>query len=326
MKQGPYIFTYRKRRRVGPRYGLWLTFAVVVAAAGIGGGALLQTRARPPISQPAFASEGTTAPVTPQIQSGLPASTDASVTETPASSENSKTPATTPSTSKVSAANDAVAKAAVSFPGAPSVKPRSIARLKPKHKYVAITLDDGYGYDPKTLKLLQKYDARCTTFLLGEWMSRNGKIVKKLDRAGFEIANHTWDHKDLTTLTDEQIRSELRRTQKVISSITGDQAPYMRPPGGATNRRVKEIAADMGYKVVMWNRTFADSSSKASPARAYRSVMERDGGVQPGDIIVCHWGSENTYEALKRILPELKAQGYEFVTVSELIADSRRSK
>jgi peptidoglycan/xylan/chitin deacetylase (PgdA/CDA1 family) len=54
--------------------------------------------------------------------------------------------------------------------------------------------------------------------------------------------------------------------------------------------------------------------------------MERNGGVRPGDIILCHWGSESSYEAMKRILPELKARGYEFVTISELIADSRHAK
>ncbi len=99
----------------------------------------------------------------------------------------------------------------------------------------------------------------------------------------------------------------------------------MRPPMGATNSRVKSISGELGYNVVMWNRTFADTSPKASPERSYRSVMKRGGGVQPGDIIVGHMGSEDTYEALKRILPELKAQGYEFVTVSELIADSKNN-
>ena len=148
------------------------------------------------------------------------------------------------------------------------------------------------------------------------------ELVKKLDAAGFEIANHTWDHKTLTKLSDSEIESELQRTQKVISSVTGNQAPYMRPPGGATNARVKAIAANLGYTVVMWDRTFADSSKHASPQNSYHYVMEYGGGVKPGDVILCHWGSKDTYEALKRILPELKAQGYEFVTISELIADS----
>jgi len=92
---------------------------------------------------------------------------------------------------------------------------------------------------------------------------------------------------------------------------------------GATNSRVKEVSGELGYKVIMWNRSFADTSPKASPDRSYSSVMRRGGGIKPGDIIVGHMGSDDTYEALKRILPELKDQGYEFVTVSELIADSK---
>ena len=67
------------------------------------------------------------------------------------------------------ATSDAVAKAAVPFPDAPAVKSVSLGQLKPKHKYVAITLDDGYGFQPEMLELLQKYDARCTTFVLGSW-------------------------------------------------------------------------------------------------------------------------------------------------------------
>jgi peptidoglycan/xylan/chitin deacetylase (PgdA/CDA1 family) len=187
-------------------------------------------------------------------------------------------------------------------------------------------MDDGYGFQPEMLALLQKYDARCTTFVLGGWAASNTSTLKKLDAAGFEIANHTWDHKSLTKLTAEQQRSELLRTQKVISAVTGNQAPYMRPPGGATNARVKSVAADLGYQQVMWTRTFADSSKHASPENSYHWVMEYGGGVRPGDIILCHWGSKNSLAAMRRILPELKAQGYEFVTVSELIADSATTK
>ncbi len=218
---------------------------------------------------------------------------------------------------------DAVAKAAVRFPDAPSVKPASIGQLKPRHKYVAFTIDDGYGFQPEMLALLQKYDARCTTFVLGSWVASNPAAVKKLDAAGFEIANHTWDHKLLTRLDSEQQRTELLRTQKAISAITGNQAPYMRPPGGATNSRVKGVSADLGYTQVMWNRSFGDSGRGATPEKLYQNVMTSNGGVRPGDIILCHWSSKSSYEAMKRILPELKAQGYQFVTISELIADSK---
>jgi peptidoglycan/xylan/chitin deacetylase (PgdA/CDA1 family) len=222
----------------------------------------------------------------------------------------------------VSTDADAVAKAAVQFPDAPSVKPTSISQLKPKHKYVAITIDDGGGFQPEMLALLQKYNARCTTFVLGGWAANNPSTLKKLDKAGFEIANHTWDHKALTKLDASAQRQELLRTQKVISAVTGNQAPYMRPPGGATNSRVKSVSADLGYKQIMWNRSFGDSGRGATTKKLYENVVTSNGGIKPGDIILCHWGSKASYEAMKVILPELKARGFEFVTISELIADS----
>jgi peptidoglycan/xylan/chitin deacetylase (PgdA/CDA1 family) len=173
------------------------------------------------------------------------------------------------------------------------------------------------------LSLLQKYDARCTTFVLGSWAASNKDSLKKLDAAGFEIANHTWDHKLLSKVSSDQQRTELLRTQKVISAVTGNQAPYMRPPGGATNSRVKGVSAELGYTQVLWNRSFGDSGRGATPQKLYENVVTSNGGVKAGDIILCHWGSKPSYEAMKIILPELKSRGFEFVTVSELIADSQ---
>ncbi len=295
---------------------------LVVVVLASGGAAFAWMRTRPEQSATPKPAE-TTAVVSPGASHQT---TAAAVPEGVVVAREATPPAEVPEESPQSPVDDAVAAAAVPYPDAPAVEAESIAQLKPKHKYVAITLDDGYGFQPEMLELLQKYDARCTTFLLGEWMKNNTKTVKKLDEAGFEIANHTWDHKTLTNLSDSQVTSELERTQKVISAVTGNQAPYMRPPGGGTNKRVKQLSADLGYTTIMWSRTFADSSKHASPENSYHYVMEYGGGVKPGDIILCHWGSKNTLAAMKRILPELKAEGYEFVTVSELIADSQSAK
>ena len=308
--------THRRTRRRKSRAPLVLLAVVVCLVAAGAAYAWSRTQVRTSATQ--GGARGTA--VAPHVAAQAPAPSAAVTVAPPVSA--TATPQNPADKKAIAASADAVAKAAVDFPGAPSIKPRSINHLNPKHKYVAITLDDGYGFRTETLDLLEQYDARCTTFLLGGWASSNKAILKRLHKDGFEIANHTWDHKTLTKLSDAQIASELKRTQKVISSVTGNQAPYMRPPGGATNSRVKAVAADLGYTVVMWDRTFADSSKHASAKNSYHYVMEYGGGVKPGDIILCHWGSKNTYEAMKRILPELKAQGYEFVTISELIADS----
>jgi peptidoglycan/xylan/chitin deacetylase (PgdA/CDA1 family) len=214
---------------------------------------------------------------------------------------------------------DPVRAAALPFPDPPPVDPLVIRRLKPAHRYVAITLDDGMPFDTRLMDLFERYGVRGTTFVLGQFAVSRPDLIKRLQDHGFEIANHGWDHKDLTKLSDAEIRAELEKSQKAISAVTGNQAPYMRPPGGSYNDRVKERAADLGYRVVMWNRSLADTSPSASPEQLYRNAMA---DLQPGDIILCHWGRPDTYAAMTMILPELERRGFRAVTVSELIEDS----
>ncbi|NTW28663.1 MAG: polysaccharide deacetylase family protein [Coriobacteriia bacterium] len=250
-----------------------------------------------------------------------PSQSPPTTSSAPASSAPTPTPAPEPAPAPIPVVQTAVQLAAVPYPGAPATTPTVISSLKPKHKYIAFTFDDGYGFQLPMLDLLEKYNAKCTVFLLGAWATSNKPILERLNNDGFEIANHTWSHADLTKLSAAQVEAELTKDQQLISSVTGNQAPYMRPPGGATNTTVKTVAAKLGYKIILWNRSFGDSMTNPTPQKVYDAVVA--GGIKPGDIILGHWGSPNTYEALKRLLPELKAQGFEFVTISELIADSQ---
>ena len=90
--------------------------------------------------------------------------------------------------------------------------------------------------------------------------------------ASESIGNHTWDHKALTKMTTAQMVAEFAKTQAVISAVTKDQAPYMRPPGGASNAHVHQVAASKSYRVVMWNRTFGDSGRGATPEKLYQNA------------------------------------------------------
>jgi peptidoglycan-N-acetylglucosamine deacetylase len=215
---------------------------------------------------------------------------------------------------------NAAAAAAVRYPNPPATAPHSIGGLHPKHKYVAITLDDGTPFDTRILELFEQRRWTATTFLLGKMVASNPQIVERLNKDGFEIANHTWDHATLTKLSEASVRSELSKTQTAISKITGNQAPYMRPPGGATNATVKRIAGSMGYNIVLWNKSFADTSGSATPEQCAANALKN---LAPGDIILCHWGRPATYGAMQILLPELERRGYRVVTVSELIADSK---
>lgn len=317
MQQDPR--TMRETRRKAARrrriVRSWIALGVFVTVVIVGGvSAVAWSRSRTSMPRVSAAASTPTTAAPPAAQ--------ATVTPVPTEELATVTPDPQSSQPKADGPSEAVSEAAVQFPDAPSVKPASFGQLEPEHKYVAITIDDGGGFQPEMLDLLIEYDARCTTFVLGNWASENKSALKKMHENGFEIANHTWDHKLLTKLSDSEIESELLRTQKVITKVTGNQAPFMRPPGGATNSRVKGVVAELGYKQVLWNRSFGDTGRGATTKKLYANVMTANGGIKPGDIILCHWGSEPTYKALKKILPELKAQGYECVTISELVADS----
>lgn len=215
---------------------------------------------------------------------------------------------------------DPVKLAATDYKLPAAVDPETILSAKPKRKLVAITIDDGVPYNPKLFDYLVANNVRVTTFVLGSFASDRPDLIKKMHEVGFEIANHSWDHPFLTKLSDSDVKSQLRRTQAAVSKITGNQAPYLRPPYGDTDKRVKGIAADLGYKIVLWNRSFADTSKSATADQLYRNVMN---GLAPGDIILCHWGSEDTYLAMQRIIPEMRRRGFEPVTLSEMLADGR---
>ena len=212
-----------------------------------------------------------------------------------------------------------MARYALRYPAPPPVVPVVISRLHPAHKWIALTLDDGTPFDMRILELLEHDHVRVTTFLLGQVVKAHPDLIARMKRDGFEIANHTWDHKGLRHSTNAQVRWELSKTQQAISAVTGNQAPYLRPPGGTTNTRVDAVVASMGYRTVLWSRSMADTSKSATPAQLYRNALR---GLQPGEIILCHWGRPQTYAALVKILPELKREGFQIVTVSDLIFDS----
>jgi peptidoglycan/xylan/chitin deacetylase (PgdA/CDA1 family) len=242
----------------------------------------------------------------------------ASAAGTPAATRSAEAtaPVSPPSASGGIDVVGAVRADALPYPNTPPVTPASFSHVTTSKKLVAITLDDGIPFNTKILDLFEKRGTKATTFVLGEFAARRPELLKRLRDDGFEIANHTYSHPNLAKLSDAEIRSQLSRTQAAISKVTGNQAPYLRPPGGATNSRVKRVAAEMGYKIVLWDKTFADTSKYATPDKLFHNVMD---GLKPGDIILCHWGGKSTYEALQLILPEMERRGFTPVPISVLL-------
>ena len=182
----------------------------------------------------------------------------------------------------------------LSAPGESSLPPKD-----PAKKYIAFTFDDG-PYAPVTSKLL----ARASSL-------------------GCEIGSHSYTHTVyFNNCTDAQMEEELSKTQSLIRKYTGADVLCMRPPGGAITDSRKESC---GYAVIIWSVDSADWKLKARKTESQRRenvdaiVNNVLSAVKDGDIVLMHDLYENTLEAFCILADKLKAQGYEFVTVSELL-------
>lgn len=181
-------------------------------------------------------------------------------------------------------------------------------------KRVALTFDDGPNpkTTPEVLKTLDEYQVKATFFLLGTNAKSNPDIVKEIKKANHEIASHTNAHSDLTTLTPEQVKADIDKSDQAIKEITGEKPAYIRPPYGAVN---KKVAGIIKRPLIQWSVDSNDWSLKNK-----EKIVERvKSTVYPGSIILLHDIQEQSAKALPDILSFLKAENYELVTISELL-------
>jgi len=181
-----------------------------------------------------------------------------------------------------------------------------------KIKRVALTFDDGPHciYTEKLLDGLKERGVKATFFLVGLNIEKNEELVKRMQEEGHIIGNHTYSHVDICKLSKEQRNEEILRTNNMIENITGEKVTYIRPPFGSC---VEESVEDM--LVVLWNVDPRDWCIMDANKVAANVIN----GVEDGDIILFHDIFETSVEAALKVIDELKAQGYEFVTVEELM-------
>ncbi len=178
---------------------------------------------------------------------------------------------------------------------------------------VALTFDDGPGeYTNRLLDILERYDANATFFMIGEQVEYYADAVRREHDMGMEQGNHSWDHRTLTHLSDEDIQSEISSTNDVIRRVTGEEPTLFRPPGGGYNQAVFDNS--FGMPVILWSIDTLDWSTKNADS-TYNSVMSQ---VKDGDIILMHEIYEASVDAAERLIPALKEKGFRLVTVSQL--------
>ncbi len=179
-------------------------------------------------------------------------------------------------------------------------------------KMVALTFDDGpSGQTLEILKCLELNDAKGTFFELGINMKRYKDITKRLYDNGMEIGNHTYSHKYLTKLKLSKALEEINSTSILYNQITGDNITLLRVPYGSINSTIRQNSP---LPIISWSIDTKDWLYR-DPEKSAPIVLNH---VKDGDIILMHDMYESTTELVKIIVPELKARGYELLTVSEL--------
>lgn len=203
-------------------------------------------------------------------------------------------------------------------------KPTAIYKVATNEKVVALTFDISWGNkvpEPALDVLAKEKVTKATFFLSGPWTLRHPQIAKRIQTMGYEIGNHGNLHKDFSNYPDSWIREQVGVSEKSIQQVTGVKTKLIRTPNGDFNPRVIQCLTQMGYKVIQWNTDSLDWKNPGTQAVVNR-VLTR---VVPGDIILMHASdsSKQIVEALPQIIQGLRQKGYQFATVSELLAKAK---
>jgi peptidoglycan-N-acetylglucosamine deacetylase len=197
--------------------------------------------------------------------------------------------------------------------------------LKPGVKPLGLTYDDGPN-DPHTLRLLEvlaKHDVKATFFLIGRHVKQRPDVVRELVRAGHVIGNHTFSHPNLIFASALQTKMQLLDCTQALTDAAGEHSRLFRPPFGGRRPSTLRVVRALGLEPVMWSVTGYDWKGKPAEYVEHK-VRQR---VRGGDVILLHDGSHvmfgadrsQTVIATDRLIAQYKSDGYEFLTIPEMI-------
>ena len=198
----------------------------------------------------------------------------------------------------------------------PSVPPQS-GRIDPSRPVVALTFDDGPSvYLDQFLDLFERYGVRVTFCTVGNLVNTQKEALARAVSLGHDVIGHSWDHKNLAKLSEDAISKQITDTFNVIEEVTGTDLKLFRPPYGAVSDTMREVSGDLGFSMIYWTVDPEDWRITSSD-EIYHTVMNT---IANGSIILSHELFSPTFAAYQRLIPELLSHGYQFVTISELLA------
>ena len=230
---------------------------------------------------------------------------------------------------------DTAAVAAASAAGYQSMAPtgqwfgHAFTGLGRGSKQLALTYDDGPN-DPHTqhlLDVLARHQVHATFFLIGRYVQQRPDMVRELIKAGHVVGNHTFTHPLLIFKSAREVRSQLESCNRALTDAVGEHSNLFRPPFGGRRPAVLRMARQMGLEPIMWNVTGYDWNA-TSAEQIERKVTRQ---VRGGDVILLHdgghrdFGADRSYTitATDRLISRYKSEGYEFVTIPEMLREQR---
>ncbi len=197
----------------------------------------------------------------------------------------------------------------------PAAEETMATPTSPRPKAVALTFDDGpsRANDSQIVKTLEKYNAHATFFVLGDRARVDGDIMQMYVAAGCEIGSHSWNHPQLSKLKWDRVERQLNRTNKIVSKLVdGYEIKLLRPPYGSISKKMRK---KLDMPMILWSLDTMDWKSRNS-TKIFKKVKKK---VKDGDIILMHNIYGSTAEAVEKIVPWLQDQGYDVLTVTELM-------
>ena len=216
--------------------------------------------------------------------------------------------------------------------GAPPVGTAGSAQLKQydaaflgdiSKKVIYLTFDAGYenGSTAKILDTLKKHQVPAAFFLVGNYISQNGDLVRRMVSEGHIVGNHTMHHPDMSKISElDAFQKELTQLENLYKETTGEEMPkYYRPPQGNYSEENLKMAKQLGYKTVFWSLAYVDWINDSQPTReqAFSKLLPR---IHNGAVVLLHSTSSTNAQILDELLTKWKEMGYTFASIDQLFA------
>ncbi|MCA2243406.1 MULTISPECIES: polysaccharide deacetylase family protein [Mycobacteriaceae] len=184
-------------------------------------------------------------------------------------------------------------------------------------KCIALTFDDGPSpFTDRLLKVLSDRGAKATFFLIGNKVAADPSAARRIADAGMEVAGHTWEHPNMSTVAVGDIPAQLRKATEAIAAATGRAPTLYRPAGGLSSPSVHAEAARQGLAEILWDVIPFDWINDSNLAATTYMLKTQ---IKPGSVVLLHDTYSSTVDVVCQFLPVLIVNGYHMVTVSHLL-------